>query len=111
MAMVMLAAVHWLSRPVHTPFTEEQRPGNRLRVCFRRGPCWAAAPASPRTGCQPVIEEESVQERTPAEVLSLVESEGIEVVDLRFCDLPGLTQHFSVPTHQLTEDAFAEGYG
>src|SRR4051812_30117941 len=56
-------------------------------------------------------EEESVQERTPAEVLSLVESEGIEVVDLRFCDLPGLTQHFSVPTHQLTEDAFAEGFG
>ena len=52
-----------------------------------------------------------MQERTPAEVLSLVESEGIEVIDFRFCDLPGLTQHFSVPTHQLTEDAFSEGYG
>jgi glutamine synthetase len=52
-----------------------------------------------------------VQERTPAEVLALVESEGIEIVDFRFCDLPGLMQHFSVPVHQLTADGFEEGYG
>ena len=52
-----------------------------------------------------------MQQRTPAEVLSLVESEGIEIIDFRFCDLPGLMQHFSVPTHQLTEDGFEEGYG
>jgi glutamine synthetase len=52
-----------------------------------------------------------VQQRTPAEVLSLVESEGIDIVDFRFCDLPGLMQHFSVPSHQLTEDGFEEGYG
>jgi glutamine synthetase len=52
-----------------------------------------------------------VQQRTPAEVLGLVESEGIEIVDFRFCDLPGLMQHFSVPAHELTNDGFAEGYG
>jgi glutamine synthetase len=52
-----------------------------------------------------------VQQRTPAEVLSLVESEGIDIVDFRFCDLPGLMQHFSVPSHQLTEDGFEDGYG
>jgi len=52
-----------------------------------------------------------VQERTPAEVLSLVETEGIQVVDFRFCDLPGLTQHFSVPAHALGEDGFTEGFG
>jgi glutamine synthetase len=52
-----------------------------------------------------------VQERTPAEVLSLVESEGIEIIDFRFCDLPGLTQHFSVPAHALSEDGFSEGFG
>jgi glutamine synthetase len=52
-----------------------------------------------------------VQQRTPAEVLELVQSEGIDIVDFRFCDLPGLMQHFSVPTHQLTEDGFEEGYG
>jgi glutamine synthetase len=49
--------------------------------------------------------------RTPADVVTLVGEEAIEVVDLRFCDLPGLMQHFSVPAHQLTEDTFDEGFG
>ena len=52
-----------------------------------------------------------MQKRTPAEVLRLVKDEGIEIVDVRFVDLPGLMQHFSVPTHQLTEDVFEEGFG
>ena len=52
-----------------------------------------------------------MQERTPAEVLSLAKTEGVEIVDFRFCDLPGLMQHFSAPAHQLTEDGFDEGYG
>jgi glutamine synthetase len=52
-----------------------------------------------------------VQERSPAEVLRLAQDEGIEIVDFRFCDLPGLMQHFSVPVKQLTEEGFSEGYG
>ncbi len=52
-----------------------------------------------------------MQERTPGEVLALAQDEGVEIVDFRFCDLPGLTQHFSVPLHQLTEEAFEEGFG
>ena len=52
-----------------------------------------------------------MQERSPAEVVRLVKDEGVEVVDLRFCDLPGLMQHFSIPAHGLTEDGFSEGFG
>jgi glutamine synthetase len=52
-----------------------------------------------------------VQQRTPAEVLRLAKDEGVQVVDLRFCDLPGLMQHFSMPVHELHEDGFEEGYG
>src|SRR4051812_39804361 len=52
-----------------------------------------------------------VTERSPEDVLGMVDSEGVEIVDLRFCDLPGLMQHFSVPAHQLTDAAFEEGYG
>jgi glutamine synthetase len=48
---------------------------------------------------------------TAADVLSLVESEEYEFVDLRFCDLPGQVQHFTVPVHQLTEDSFQDGFG
>ncbi len=49
--------------------------------------------------------------RTPAEVLRLLEDEAVEIVDVRFADLPGMTQHFSVPAHELTEDKFTEGFG
>ncbi len=52
-----------------------------------------------------------MQERTAAEVLKLAKDQKIEIVDLRFCDLPGLMQHFSVPTHQLTASSFTEGFG
>ena len=52
-----------------------------------------------------------MQERTPDEVLALARDEGVEVVDFRFCDLPGLMQHFSAPAHELSADAFEEGLG
>ena len=48
---------------------------------------------------------------TPTDVLSMVETEEYEFIDLRFCDLPGQVQHFTVPAHQLTEDAFEDGFG
>jgi glutamine synthetase len=40
-----------------------------------------------------------------------VSDEAIEFVDLRFCDLPGLTQHFTIPAHALEQNAFEEGLG
>jgi glutamine synthetase len=52
-----------------------------------------------------------VQERTPDEVLGLIRDEAIDIVDFRFCDLPGLMQHFSSPAHELSADAFEEGLG
>ncbi len=52
-----------------------------------------------------------MQKRNAAEVVRLATDEGIEIVDLRFCDLPGLMQHFSMPVRMLTEDGFEDGYG
>jgi glutamine synthetase len=52
-----------------------------------------------------------VEERTPDDVLQLISDEDIEIVDVRFCDLPGLMQHFSMPANQLTADVFDEGVG
>ena len=52
-----------------------------------------------------------MEERSPAEVVRLCQDEGVEIVDFRFCDLPGLMQHFSAPVHQLTEEGFEDGYG
>jgi glutamine synthetase len=48
---------------------------------------------------------------TPKDALKLAKDTGAQVVDLRFCDLPGLMQHFSIPVSDLTEDLFEEGIG
>ncbi len=46
-----------------------------------------------------------------ADVVSLATEGGFEFVDLRFCDLPGQVQHFTVPVSELTEEAFDSGFG
>jgi glutamine synthetase len=48
---------------------------------------------------------------SPADVLGLIKSEEVKIVDLRFMDFPGLWQHFSVPAHELEEDTFESGLG
>ncbi|MFN0089310.1 MAG: type I glutamate--ammonia ligase [Acidimicrobiales bacterium] len=52
-----------------------------------------------------------MENRTPSEIIAFARDSGVEYVDLRFCDLPGLMQHFTAPLHQLTEDVFEEGFG
>jgi len=46
---------------------------------------------------------------TPEEVLRFAEENGAKMVDLKFSDLPGRWQHFSMPIRQLSEDMFLEG--
>src|SRR5256886_1979948 len=48
---------------------------------------------------------------TPADVVRKAKDAGVQVVDLRFTDLPGTWQHFSVPLKELTEELFKEGIG
>jgi glutamine synthetase len=47
--------------------------------------------------------------KTATDVLNLAEE--VKMVDMRFTDLPGTWQHFSLPAHALTEDMFDEGMG
>ena len=48
---------------------------------------------------------------TANDVMAKIEGEGIRVVDLRFIDLPGLWQHFTVSAKEFSEDVFEEGIG
>ncbi|MBI4297752.1 MAG: type I glutamate--ammonia ligase [Chloroflexi bacterium] len=48
---------------------------------------------------------------TAQEVVSFVREKGLEMVDLKFIDLPGTWQHFTVPVSQLSEKNMAAGYG
>ncbi len=45
------------------------------------------------------------------EVMSLIKEKSVQVVDLRFVDLPGLWQHFTISTKQFSEDIFEDGIG
>ena len=47
----------------------------------------------------------------PKELLQLVKDEDIKMIDLRFVDLPGLWQHFSISSKEVEEDMFEEGVG
>ena len=47
----------------------------------------------------------------PRELLQFVRDEGIKMVDLRFVDLPGLWQHFSISANEVEEEMFEEGVG
>ncbi len=48
---------------------------------------------------------------TPSEVVALAKEKDIKVVDLKFMDLPGMWQHFSIMVNELDEDLFTEGIG
>lgn len=48
---------------------------------------------------------------TPSEVVQLAKDNDIKIVDLKFMDLPGMWQHFSIMAGELSEDLFEEGIG
>ncbi|GAB2474361.1 type I glutamate--ammonia ligase [Xylanimonas ulmi] len=43
------------------------------------------------------------------EAIAFTRNEGVEFIDVRFVDLPGVWQHFNIPTSQFSEDSFTEG--
>jgi len=43
------------------------------------------------------------------EVLKYLSDESVQFVDVRFCDLPGVMQHFTVPVESFTSSVFTDG--
>ena len=48
---------------------------------------------------------------TPSDAIKLAHDKNIQIVDMKFTDVPGTFQHFSVPLSQLKENSFEEGHG
>src|SRR5260370_26264791 len=44
-------------------------------------------------------------------VIDLAHKQGLKIVDLKFIDLIGTWQHFSIPVQELTKGLFSEGIG
>jgi glutamine synthetase len=57
------------------------------------------------------IDESVAAKVSPKQVIAEARKGGVKIVDLRFTDLPGTWQHFSIPLKELTEDVFSEGIG
>src|SRR5262252_3678759 len=53
--------------------------------------------------------EKEKRDMTPKEVLQFAQEHGAKMVDLKFVDLPGSWQHFSIPVRELREETFVEG--
>jgi glutamine synthetase len=49
--------------------------------------------------------------KTPNDVRKLASETGAKIVDLRFIDLPGIWQHFSLPAKDLSDELFSDGIG
>jgi glutamine synthetase len=49
--------------------------------------------------------------KTPDDVRKLAKEAGVKIVDLKFVDLPGVWQHFSLPVQDLNDDLFSDGIG
>ena len=45
------------------------------------------------------------------ELLKFIKDEGVEMIDVRFCDLPGVMQHFTVPASSFDQSVFDDGLG
>lgn len=43
------------------------------------------------------------------DLLAYVKNEGVEIIDVRFTDLPGIQQHFTVPAGSFGPEVFTEG--
>lgn len=49
--------------------------------------------------------------RTPKEVIDYAKKQGVQFIDLKFEDLPGLWQHFTITWNEFNEALFEEGIG
>lgn len=65
-------------------------------------PSATAAPSAPPSSAPAASVDEVVRKAREA---------GTQVVDVRFTDLPGTWQHFSIPVRELREGMFTEGLG
>src|SRR3972149_9533585 len=50
-------------------------------------------------------------DKSPEDLLKTIKDNKVEMIDLRFTDIPGLWQHFSVPPRALDQNAIVEGVG
>ena len=49
------------------------------------------------------------KDKSADDIIKVIKDEKVEYVDIRFCDLPGVVQHFSIPASTFDESVFEDG--
>jgi len=49
--------------------------------------------------------------KSPKDVIDVIQAHGVQIVDLKFTDLPGMWQHFSIGLPEVSDDLFNDGIG
>jgi len=60
---------------------------------------------------KPTATKGNTRKTTSAQAHELIRSAELAMVDLKFVDLPGTWQHFSIPAGQFSDELFTEGIG
>ncbi|MGH3522039.1 MAG: glutamine synthetase beta-grasp domain-containing protein, partial [Mycobacterium sp.] len=50
-----------------------------------------------------------MSEKTADDIIKLIKDEKVQYVDVRFCDLPGVMQHFTIPASAFDQKLFEDG--
>ena len=87
------------------------------RRATRRGRCYRSETTGTPRGQLPARSVRSSRRphpggsmfTSPDEVAAYIRDNDVEFVDVRFCDLPGVMQHFTIPASTFGEDTFSDG--
>jgi len=60
---------------------------------------------------KPSIAAATVDEAAAEKTIAMAKQAGVKIIDLKFVDLPGLWQHFSIPATDFNMDLFKNGIG
>src|SRR2546426_1910960 len=98
---------------LESPSPRSPAAGSRLSALVSRATCDLEEETVMTATLEPTTTVKSAKApaASPADVIRKAHEAGVQIVDVRFCDLPGTWQHFSIPLKELTEDVFSEGLG
>jgi len=96
--------------PTTDPALVQHRAGSATIATLPRGVETAgqAAEFSVLAGARPDFTGGQMFESAD-DLLAYVKQEDVEIIDIRFCDLPGIMQHFTVPAGSFDKSVFEDG--
>jgi glutamine synthetase len=85
--------------------------GSTRNLGFARAPIATGERVSTRTGDRTTGRPRPTAGTAADDAIALANNKGIDIIDIKFTDLIGTWQHFSITRDELTPDLFTQGIG